>query len=129
MSAHDSHQQSPLGKFLHDAKEYILGFAGLLAAVPYLIYCINTVVKETPREYAYLKWIVLGVIIIIVLSAFFYSILPAWRRKRALTLKPSGNPEQGYFTTSPRTDDKYHFFAKGYEQYVEWLRQPKAPVL
>jgi Leucine Rich repeats (2 copies) len=125
MSQNDTHQQSPLGKFLHDAKEYILGFAALIATVYYLFYYLNNI----PAGFAYLKWIVIAIVSITILSAFFFTILPAWRKKRALNLKPSGNPEQGYFTTSPRTDDKYHFFAKGYEQYVDWLRQPKAPVL
>lgn len=126
MQEKDSHQKHNIfSEFLHQVKEYILIFAMVIAAVFYLSSYINKI----PGQFNYLKWIISAVVIIIIISLYFFTVRPALLKKKELNLRPKGEPDQNYFTTSPRTDDKYQFFSSGYEQYVEWLMHPKSSIL
>ncbi|MEO8150654.1 MAG: leucine-rich repeat protein [Bacteroidia bacterium] len=111
--------------FLSELKEYILIFAMLIAAILYL----SNYVAEIPDDLFYLKWIVSVIVILTIFSAYFFTLRPALIKKKELNLRPKGEPDEQYFTTSPRIDDKYNFFASGYEQYLEWLKQTKEPIL
>ncbi len=97
----------------------------LLAAIFYL----ENYIHKIPNEFNYLKWVASIIVFLSICALYFFTLRPALIKKRELSLRPTGNPEEGFFTTSPRFDDKYNFFSKGYEQYVQWLKKTKSPVL
>ncbi|MEO8150653.1 MAG: leucine-rich repeat protein [Bacteroidia bacterium] len=97
----------------------------LIAAILYLYYYVSKI----PQDLYYLKWIITTVVIFAIISVYFFTLRPALKAKKELDFRPTGIPDGQYFTTTPRIDDKYNFFVAGYEQYVEWLRQSRAPVL
>ncbi|MHC4693075.1 MAG: hypothetical protein ACYS67_10070, partial [Planctomycetota bacterium] len=74
-------------------------------------------------------WALAAVLALPLLFAFLFNLLPSLRRRRERSLRPTGAAGAGYFTTAPREDDPYQFFAKGYEQFLEWARSPRAPLL
>jgi hypothetical protein len=64
--------------------------------------------------------------------ALLFNLLPALRRReRSLrpTFDPNRRADSTYFQTSPRTDDPHGFFARGYEPFLRWARQSRAPLL
>ncbi|MEZ6139473.1 MAG: leucine-rich repeat domain-containing protein [Zavarzinella sp.] len=70
-----------------------------------------------------------GILLLPLLLAFLFNLLPASRRRRERSLRPTGLGKTGYFTTAPREDDPYKFFANGYEPFLQWAASPKAPLL
>ncbi len=111
--------------FLSEVKEYILVIAMVLGASGYLSHYVN----EISEGAEYLKWIIYSLLFIIIISLYFFTLRPVLLKKRELNLRPRGQPDENYFTTSPRVDDSYHFFISGYEQYLEWLKSPRSPIL
>ena len=134
MSEKETSGQNNILEFFHNIKEYLLVFAMLLAVVPYINHYIEEIGKPakeiaTSHEQPYVYWIVYGIIIIIILFSLIFNLLPKIRKNKELNLRPTGEADQEYFTTSPRLDDKYNFFSSGYEHYINWLRSPQAPIL
>ena len=74
-------------------------------------------------------WALAAVLTLPLLLAFLFNIIPSLRRRRERNLRPTGTAAPGYFSTAPREDDPYQFFAKGYEPFLEWAASPKAPLL
>ena len=66
-------------------------------------------------------YVLAGVLALSLLFAFLFNLLPALRRRRERNLLPAGAGEAGYFTTAPRDDDPYGFFAMGYEPFLECI--------
>ena len=112
-------------EFLHSVKEYFLVIAMVIASLKYLSHYI----EEISEGVYYLKWLLYIIIALIIYSLYFFTVRPTLIKRKELNLRPNGEPDKNYFTTSPRIEDKYNFFASGYEQYLEWLIQPKAPIL
>ncbi|MHC4143344.1 MAG: leucine-rich repeat domain-containing protein [Planctomycetota bacterium] len=74
-------------------------------------------------------WALAAVLALPLLLAFLFNLVPSLRRRRERNLRPTGAAGSGYFTTAPREDDPYEFFAKGYEHFLKWAGSPKAPLL
>jgi len=72
---------------------------------------------------------VAAVLALPLLLAFAFNLRPALRRRRERSLRPTGVGDPGYFTTAPRNADPFHFFFTGYDRFLEWAADPKAPLL
>jgi Leucine-rich repeat (LRR) protein len=126
MSREDKdHKDSFFIEILHKTKEYILVFAMIIAALKYL----SSYIDEITHGLKYANLAIYAIVAVIIFSLYFFTIRPLIIKRHELKMKPTGEPDEHYFTTSPRTDDKYHFFSAGYESYLEWLLHPKVPVL
>ncbi len=122
---HSAHKENMFLAFLHDVKENLLAIAMVIAAIMYFSHYAG----EMAEHFHLPKWTPIIPIIITICLLFFFNILPVIRRKSELNLRPRGEPDKNYFTTSPRKDDAYNFFSTGYEPYLEWLHYPKSHVL
>jgi DNA-binding transcriptional ArsR family regulator/Leucine-rich repeat (LRR) protein len=65
--------------------------------------------------------------------AYYLNLRPTLQRWRERAFRPifdSTREVRGpYFFTGPRTKDPYNFFAEGYERFIDWIRDSKAPLL
>ena len=75
------------------------------------------------------QWVCFSILGLIGLAVVFFNIFPVYLVNKEIRYRPTGDPDKSYFTTTPRTDDNYQFFASGYEQYLKWLRNPRSPIL
>lgn len=124
MDHHKNPFKNFLGTIFKDLEKIVV-----IATSAVILYHLYEIIIHPPGNSKLWQWL-LGISIpIIVLFAFFNNLLPALRKRKELKMRPHGNPSDDYFTTSPRENDNYNFFEKGYEQYLNWLRHPKAPLL
>jgi len=75
------------------------------------------------------QWTCYSILFLIALAVIFFNIFPVYLINKEIRYRPTGDPDKSYFTTTPRVDDNYHFFASGYEPYLSWLRSPRSPIL
>lgn len=113
-------------KFLHDIKEYVLVLATLLAIILYFNHYVLEIAKEIEPN---IQWVIYFTLLIVIISLYFFSLKPVLQKRKELNLRPKGNPDTQYFTTSPRTEDSYNFFQSGYDKYLKWLINNKTPLL
>ena len=55
--------------------------------------------------------------------------IPALHRRRERSLRTIGQGAKDYFDTAPRENDPYGFFGDEYKVFLDWAREPKAPLL
>jgi len=120
-----SKKKNIFATFLHTAKEYILVIATFASALAYLVHYFDEIAGE-----AYLiRWLLYALLFIIILLLYFFTLRPELIKQKELNFKPKGEADLEYFTTFPRTHDKYNFFSSGYEKYVKWVKTSKSPIL
>ncbi|MHC4568264.1 MAG: hypothetical protein ACYTE3_21185, partial [Planctomycetota bacterium] len=106
---------------------YLVAVAGYLGIATGVVVAWKKYVAPEGEEADITMWALAALLALPLLLAFLFNLLPALRRRRERNLRPTGAAGAGYFTTAPREDDPYKFFAKGYEPFLEWAASPKVP--
>ena len=115
------------------AMMYIVAVSTFLGTAKGLVFAWNKFIAG-PNEKAGLSiYAAAGVIALPLLFALVFNLIPALRRRNERNLRPIIDPtkkgDTSYFQTGPRKEDPYSFFSKGYEAFLSWTHDPKAPLL
>jgi hypothetical protein len=108
--------------WLKSAKLYLAVVTAYLGAVIGLVASWKKFIAETGERADVTIYMAAGVLALPLLLALLFNLLPALRRRRERGLRPTTGPNHkagpSYFQTSPRTEDPYGFFSKGYESFL-----------
>jgi len=105
-------------------KEYVLV---ILMVAGVSVYAVDHIVHDVHSEFW--QWVCFSAMGLVIVAVLFFNLYPVYLVNREIRYRPTGDPDKSYFTTTPRVDDNYRLFTSGYEQYLNWLRNPRSPIL
>lgn len=119
--------------WFRSAGQYVSAVTVYLGLVLAFVLAWKALVAEQADRVDLTIYAIAGIVALPLLFALLFNLLPTLRRRRERAFRPifdsTKKAEPAYFQTGPRVDDPYGFFAAGYERFLDWTRQPKAPVL
>lgn len=118
--------------WVQSAMLYLSIVTAYIGAVIGLVTTWRELINKTGQEPDFTVYAIAGVLVLPLLFALLFNLLPALRRRRERKLRPVSDADAtdtSYFQTGPRLKDHHGFFAQGYEPFLNWTREPAEPLL
>jgi Leucine-rich repeat (LRR) protein len=112
---------------------YLTAVTAYLGSVFGLVSAWKKLIANTGESVTVTTYAIAGVVLLPLLAAFLFNLLPSLRRRGERKFRPTiaraRQTDSTYFQTNPRTEDSHRLFEHGYEGFLDWASAPRASLL